>query len=69
MCAGALVNSRVDRLVFGAKDQKAGAIVSLMQICTDERLNHRLIVEQGVLEGESAGLLKVFFQELRGKIG
>jgi len=69
MCAGALVNSRVDRLVFGAKDPKAGATVSLMSICSDERLNHRLTVEQGILEGESTVLLKAFFQELRGKIG
>lgn len=65
MCAGALVNARVDRLVYGAQDPKAGAVQSLMHLCTDARLNHRLEVASGVLEEESAGLLKAFFKQLR----
>ena len=65
MCAGALVNARVDEVVFGALDPKAGAVQSLMNICTDERLNHRIKVEGGMLSEESALLLKDFFQKLR----
>lgn len=65
MCAGALVNSRVDELVFGALDPKAGAVESLMEIVTDSRLNHRLRVEQGVMAKESSELLRGFFRSLR----
>lgn len=65
MCAGALVNARVDQLVFGAKDPKAGAVQSLMNICSDERLNHRMKIQSGVLGEESSLLLKNFFQKLR----
>lgn len=65
MCAGALVNARVDRLVFGADDPKAGAVVSLSEVCTDARLNHRLEVVRGVLADEGGGALRAFFQALR----
>ncbi len=65
MCAGALVNARVDRLVFGADDKKAGAVVSLSQVCTDPRLNHRLTVERGVLADACGAVLKDFFAHLR----
>ncbi len=65
MCAGALVNSRVDRLVFGARDAKAGFCGSLGDLVRDGRLNHRLAVTAGVLEAESAELLKGFFSALR----
>ena len=65
MCAGALVASRIDRLVFGAYDPKGGACGSLMNICQDERLNHRLDVIGGVLQDECSLLLKAFFKELR----
>jgi tRNA(adenine34) deaminase len=65
MCAGALVNARVARLVFGAPDPKAGAAGSLFDIPRDRRLNHRLEVISGVLEAESADLLKRFFADRR----
>ncbi|MEL7058509.1 MAG: tRNA adenosine(34) deaminase TadA [Acidobacteriota bacterium] len=65
MCAGALVNARVDRLVFGASDPKAGFCGSLGDLPRDPRLNHRLSVRRGVLEDESRRLLKSFFADLR----
>ncbi len=65
MCAGALVNARVKRLVFGCKDLKAGAVDSLFHICNDPRLNHRLAITAGVEEEACANLLKNFFKELR----
>jgi tRNA(adenine34) deaminase len=67
MCAGALVNSRVERLVFGASDPKAGYCGSLGDIPRDSRLNHRLLVESGVLAEECGALLRAFFQRLRGE--
>lgn len=65
MCAGALVASRVERLVYGAADPKAGYCGSLGNIVQDPRLNHRLEVTAGVLVGESAELLRGFFASLR----
>lgn len=65
MCAGALVNSRVERLVYGAPDPKAGYCGSLGDLVRDPRLNHRLEVTAGVLESESAALLRGFFASLR----
>jgi tRNA(adenine34) deaminase len=65
MCAGALVNARVARVVFGAPDPKAGAVGSLFDIPRDRRLNHRLEVTPGVLATECAELLKRFFAERR----
>jgi len=65
MCAGALVNSRVERLVYGAPDPKAGYCGTLGNLVQDPRLNHRLEVTVGVLEGESAALLRGFFASLR----
>jgi tRNA(adenine34) deaminase len=67
MCAGALVNSRIDRVVFGATDPKAGAITSLFRIGQDARLNHRFEVRGGVLESESVRLLQEFFGALRAR--
>jgi tRNA(adenine34) deaminase len=67
MCAGALVNSRIERLVYAAPDPKAGYCGSLGNIVQDPRLNHRLKVTAGVLEGESAALLRGFFASLRQK--
>jgi tRNA(adenine34) deaminase len=61
MCAGALVLARVDRLVFGAYDDKAGAVGSLWDVVRDRRLNHRPEVVGGVLAEESAALLDAFF--------
>ena len=65
MCAGALVNSRVERLVYGAPDPKAGYCGTLGNLVQDPRLNHRLEVTAGVLEDESAALLRGFFASLR----
>ena len=65
MCAGALVNSRFDRLVYGAADLKAGWCGTLGNLVQDPRLNHRLEVTAGVLEAESAALLREFFSRLR----
>ena len=65
MCAGALVNGRVERLVYGAPDPKAGYCGTLGSIVQDPRLNHRLEVTAGVLEEESAALLRGFFASLR----
>jgi tRNA(adenine34) deaminase len=65
MCAGALVLSRIDRLVFGAPDPKAGFVGSLGDLVRDARLNHRIDVESGVLEAEAGELLRAFFRERR----
>lgn len=65
MCAGALVASRLGRLVFGAGDPKAGACGSLYNLCADPRLNHEIPVTSGVMAEESAALLSGFFAERR----
>jgi tRNA(adenine34) deaminase len=65
MCAGALVQSRVTRLVFGASDPKAGAVGSLYDLARDARHNHRLEVTSGVLGDECGAVLTQFFKELR----
>ncbi|MFI2352954.1 tRNA adenosine(34) deaminase TadA [Streptomyces sp. NPDC019443] len=63
MCAGAIVQSRVDRVVYGARDEKAGAAGSLWDVIRDRRLNHRPEVILGVLEQECAKQLTDFFRE------
>lgn len=65
MCAGAAVLSRVDRVVFGAWDEKAGAVGSLWDVVRDRRLNHRPEVIAGVLEDESGAMLRAFFASRR----
>jgi tRNA(adenine34) deaminase len=65
MCAGALVGARLDRVVFGAADPKAGACGSLYNLCVDPRLNHEVEVVAGVRAGESSDLLTAFFAERR----
>jgi tRNA(adenine34) deaminase len=65
MCAGALVLSRIDRLVFGAADPKAGFVGSLGDLARDPRLNHSLEVTSGVLGAEAGDLLRAFFRERR----
>lgn len=67
MCAGALVNARVRRLVYGASDPKAGAIRSLYRLLEDPRLNHRAEVLAGVLETEAGDRLRSFFREKRAR--
>ena len=65
MCAGAIVHARIERLVFGARDPKAGAVETFFQICSTEFLNHRVSVEGGILEGESRAMIQSFFREKR----
>jgi tRNA(adenine34) deaminase len=65
MCAGALVNARVDRVVYGATDPKAGATNTLYTIGSDPRLNHRFEVTSGVLAQECGALLSQFFARIR----
>ncbi len=65
MCAGAIVLSRIDRVVFGARDPKAGFGGSLGNLLQDERLNHRVDVTVGLLEDECGELLRAFFRERR----
>jgi tRNA(adenine34) deaminase len=67
MCAGAIVLARMDRLVYGAADPKAGAVDTLYRLCGDPRLNHRLEVVSGVLSAECGGRLARFFQARRAK--
>ncbi len=67
MCAGAIVLARIDRLVFGAADPKAGACVSLYEIPTDTRLNHRIEIGEPVLADECAALLREFFAAQRSQ--
>ena len=65
MCTGALLQSRVDRVVFGCRDPKAGAMRSLFALGEDPRLNHRIRVDEGIYADESARLLRDFFDNLR----
>jgi tRNA(adenine34) deaminase len=65
MCAGAIIQSRISRLVFGAKDPKAGACGSVFNLPGERRLNHRVAVCGGVLERESQELMQTFFRALR----
>jgi tRNA(adenine34) deaminase len=65
MCAGAMVNSRLGRLVYGCRDEKGGAVHSLYNLLSDKRLNHQVEVVSGVLETDCAEILKRFFLERR----
>jgi tRNA(adenine34) deaminase len=65
MCAGALVHARIDRLVYGASDPKAGAVHSVMQVLDHPALNHRVEVTSGVLAEECSRMLQGFFRERR----
>lgn len=67
MCMGAIINARIGRLVFGARDPKAGAVVSVMNPSDYEGLNHRVEWREGVCEEESASLLTEFFRTLRNR--
>jgi tRNA(adenine34) deaminase len=67
MCAGALVHARLKRLVFGAKDPKAGAVESVMQVLNHPTLNHRMEVSGGVLEEQCSQVLREFFRERRNR--
>ena len=65
MCLGAILHARVERLVYGARDPKTGAVHSLYQIGEDERLNHSLLITTGILEDDCGDLLKGFFKQKR----
>jgi tRNA(adenine34) deaminase len=65
MCAGAMVNARLGRLVYGCDDNKGGAVKSLYHILSDKRLNHQVEVVSGILVDECAELLKKFFKNRR----
>jgi tRNA(adenine34) deaminase len=65
MCCGAIVNARIGRVVYGARDVKAGAVESLFRLLDDARLNHRVDAVGGVLAAESAALLREFFDSRR----
>jgi len=69
MCAGAIVNARIPRLIYGCPDPKAGAVNTLFQLCNDPRLNHRVQITAGVLADQCSELLTDFFsaQRLLGK--
>ena len=65
MCAGAMIQARVERLVYGCDDPKGGAVRSCFEILSDARLNHRVEVTAGVLAAECAGLIQSFFAARR----
>ncbi|MHB8770444.1 MAG: tRNA adenosine(34) deaminase TadA [Syntrophales bacterium] len=65
MCAGAIIQARIDRVVFGARDPKNGAVVSLYRLFEDRRLNHSVAVTEGVLAAACAEILSGFFREKR----
>jgi len=67
MCAGALVNARISKLVFGCRDSKAGAVRSLYALAEDGRLNHRITVTEGVLADECGRIMSDFFAGLRSR--
>jgi tRNA(adenine34) deaminase len=67
MCAGAILQARLSRVIFGARDPKAGAVVSLYRILNDSRLNHQTNVTEGILGQECGEILSRFFQEKRIK--
>ena len=67
MCAGALIQARVRRLVFGTRDERAGAVESRFRICDTDFLNHRLEISAGVLEEECRELIQQFFRARRGE--
>ncbi len=67
MCAGAIVLGRIEKLIFGASDPKAGACSSLRNIVQDDRLNHQVEMISGILSDASSAMLKSFFRELRHK--
>src|SRR5690349_23543933 len=65
MCAGALIQARVQRLIYGAADERAGAVVSRFRICDTDFLNHRIRISSGVLEAECRALMQEFFRSRR----
>ena len=68
MCAGALIQARVSRLIYGAEDERAGGVTSRFRICDTDFLNHRIEVRSGVMEEECRTLMQEFFKSRRGRI-
>ncbi len=68
MCAGAIVHARIGRLVYGATDEKAGAVDTYFNICTTDFLNHRVSVQGNILEGECRAVIQSFFRHKREKL-
>ncbi|PSH05622.1 MAG: tRNA adenosine(34) deaminase TadA [Acidobacteria bacterium] len=68
MCAGAIIHSRIERLVFGARDPKAGAVGSVMEVINHPSLNHCMKVAEGVLAGRCMEMLQAFFRERRAQL-
>ena len=65
MCAGAIVHARIARLVYGAEDAKAGAVVTHFGVCSTDFLNHRVMIEGGILEDECREMIQSFFRDKR----
>jgi tRNA(adenine34) deaminase len=65
MCAGAIIQARLARVIFGARDPKCGAVVSLYNILTDDRLNHQVEITEGILREECGEIMSRFFREKR----
>jgi len=65
MCAGAIVNSRLERIIFATRDERYGAVRTIFSLCDDPKLNHRLKVVEGVMADESSQILKGFFKSRR----
>lgn len=65
MCAGAMINSRIKKVYIGAKDEKTGAVGSVLNLFNDYTFNHKVDVETGIMEKECQEILKQFFKELR----
>ncbi|MFC1516968.1 tRNA adenosine(34) deaminase TadA [Candidatus Margulisiibacteriota bacterium] len=68
MCSGAIILSRISKVIYGAKDPKAGADVSALKVLRHKKINHRTKVEGGVLKAECGNILTTFFKELRGRL-
>lgn len=71
MCAGAMINTRISRLVYGSKDPKAGAAGSVVNLLNNTKFNHQVEIKQGILQEECAQILSAFFSDLRrdGRVG
>ena len=67
MCAGAMIHARLDRLVYAAADPKAGAAGSVLEVLNHPKLNHQMLVEQGILGDQASELLRTFFRERRSR--
>ena len=67
MCAGAIVNSRLDRVVFGAWDQRAGSVRTVYRLCDDPRLNHRSEITEGICAVDCSEILSAFFASRRSE--